>query len=971
MRMMRWLLGCLVVLLVAVLAAAWLVPPRLDADRFRGSLQKIASRLLQAPVRVEGPIHLRLLPEPVLVAGPFQVAAAGPRDARLTAQGLRLELALGPLLTGHVEARSLVLLRPDVSLPTPLDPRLLLARRPAWLAGVSARVEDGRIVAGNFALQDVNATLGVDALSGDLASSGSAAAFGNPWRFSVRLTRPGGDGAAGLDVALDGEGALGGTALTFSGQLAANGALQGHVNAHGPDLSLLLPVPALSFTADGRLSVASGLAAADDLQVSLGGSPGRGAVAFRYAPSPRLDLALTASRLDLDPWTAALARNTASSAALAGGVPLGIDLSTEAATLEGGTLRNLRAAFDIEPGGVHVRELRATLPGDAELHLTGTVASGALPHLDADASLAAPALRTTLAWLTPLLPQTPALPPGVLREGDLSAHVVAGPEGVTLSRLAGTLDGARISGAVGWRRGHDGEAAKLAGVVSLHHLDLDPWLALGQGGPDLDLDLDAATAMLHGVTLTPFRLDMARESGAITVRDFRTVAGGVGISAHFSLSAEDRLEDATLVLDAQHLASLVALPIPGMNWQWLQGTAFPQDRLHAEADASGTRQSLSVRLRADVGESHVELAPTLDLSSGQWSGTLSLRDPSARHFLEETRVLSGRAHWLGEGSLSLRATASGGSTELRLDQFDIAAGLLHGTGSGRLAWDGSPSLSGTLVADTLPLPPIARGAVDAALLGGAPSLEAHVHVRAQHVLVGGTEILAPAAGELVLNRDAARLNALSAGLAGGTLHGQATLQWAGEAPRLEVQASLQDAEIGGPLTGLPVDLVSGRLGMQAKLAAQGHSTAALLSTLQGSASGSVSAGTIRGVSLGSLPAGLPQTAIETALAGGSTSFGSAAFAATVAQGIVTVTQGDVQFPGGSISLGGSFDLGQDAADLLLDFRPSGADAPVIGLRLEGPIGHVQRIPQLAALAQWRAEGIQTGRTGSSNTDSAR
>lgn len=953
MRATRWLLGCLAVLLVALTLAAWLVPPRLDASRYRKPLQTLASRVLGAPVHIDGPIRLRLLPEPVLVAGPFQVVPPSPTDARLSAHGLRLELALGPLLTGRIEARNLVLQRPDLRLPALPDARIFLARRPGWLSGLSARIEDGRVEAGPVALTDVNATAAVQPLSGDLAIAGSASLAGDAWRFDMRITRPGGDGAAGVDVSLNGAGAARGTALTLSGQLAADGALQGHVTARGPDLSLLLPVPALPFRADGRISAASGLAAADDLAIELGGAPARGALAFRYAPSRRVDLALTASRLDLDPWVTVLSRSVRSAVPW-GGVSFGIDLSAEAATLDAGTLRGLRAAFDIEPGGVQVRELRATLPGDAALRLTGTVASGALPHLDADARLSAPSLRTTLNWLTPLLPQAPSLPPGVLRQADVSAHVVAGPEGVTLSRLTGVIDGGHVSGAVGWRRAAGGAAAKIAAIATVQHLDLDPWLALGRGGPDLDLQLAAQTASLRGMALAPLQLDMARDAGAITVRSLRAQAGSIQASAHFTVSADDRVDDAALVLDAPHLGLLTGLKLPGVSLASLSNSPLTRDRLHVAVDAAGTPQALSLRLRAELGDARIEAQPVVDMQDGRWSGVVSVRHPSARRFLDAIRLPIGPVDWIGEGSLSLRAQCSGDLATLALDRFDLAAGGLHATGTLSASWSGRPGLSGEVDADTLPLPAMTRREADAVLLGGAPAWDLDLRVRAGRIVIGGAEVLAPFSAALTLSDGAARIDGIKAGLAGGTMQADASLDLAAEPPQLHIQGELDDAAIAGPLSGLPVDLVSGRLGMKVALSAGGHSVAALLSTLRGSVSGSLTGGVVRGVSLGALPPDLPAAAIGAALAGGSTPVATGAFAATLEHGVATLTKGTLQAAGGSLTLGGSFDLGQEAADLLLDFRPSANGAPVIGLRLEGPIGRVQRIPQLAALAQWRA-----------------
>src|SRR5581483_10848292 len=100
--------------------------------------------------------------------------------------------------------------------------------------------------------------------------------------------------------------------------------------------SRLLPAPAVPFSADGRLTVAGGLAAADDLAMVIGGAPAHGAVSLRVSPALRVDLAVAASRLDLDAWLPVLAqgRNAA--------YPFGLDLSAEAAPLAGGLLRRLR-----------------------------------------------------------------------------------------------------------------------------------------------------------------------------------------------------------------------------------------------------------------------------------------------------------------------------------------------------------------------------------------------------------------------------------------------------------------------------------------------------------------------------------------------------------------------------------------------------------------------------------------------------
>ncbi len=63
------------------------------------------------------------------------------------------------------------------------------------------------------------------------------------------------------------------------------------MSGRGPNLSQLLPAPAVPWRAEGRLTAGGGLAVADDLDLDIGGVPARGAVALRLLPVVRLDAA--------------------------------------------------------------------------------------------------------------------------------------------------------------------------------------------------------------------------------------------------------------------------------------------------------------------------------------------------------------------------------------------------------------------------------------------------------------------------------------------------------------------------------------------------------------------------------------------------------------------------------------------------------------------------------------------------------
>ena len=195
--------------------------------------------------------------------------------------------------------------------------------------------------------------------------------------------------------------------------MAQDGTLAGTIASRGPNLAVLLPAPPVPFRADGRLTVGSGLrggrrSGAGDRR--LAGAVGPWRCASRR--HQRLDIALAASRLDLDAWLPVLLRAGTTIAGI--DVPIGIDFSAEAAPLGGGTLEHVRAAFDLTGKDPVVREASALLPGNGTLRLSGRIARDdpAHPRFEGDARLDAPVLRTTLRWLDEALPGM--LPPRLL-----------------------------------------------------------------------------------------------------------------------------------------------------------------------------------------------------------------------------------------------------------------------------------------------------------------------------------------------------------------------------------------------------------------------------------------------------------------------------------------------------------------------------------------------------------------------------
>jgi hypothetical protein len=115
---------------------------------------------------------------------------------------------------------------------------------------------------------------------------------------------------------------------------------------------------------------------------------------------------------------------------------------------------------------------------------------------------------------------------------------------------------------------------------------------------------------------------------------------------------------------------------------------------------------------------------------------------------------------------------------------------------------------------------------------------------------------------------------------------------------------------------------------------------------------------VRGLNLSQLIDGLRHGAndadLSSALTSGSTDFGGADADAAIKNGRIVLRQARLQGPYGGAELSGAIDLAGAALDLRVTALPNFPDAPRPSVRFTGPFESVRRIPELTAVAGWRA-----------------
>lgn len=941
---LAWLL-----LLPLLVAAAATLPARIDWDGYRGALAQHASERLGRPIGLNGGLRLRLLPQTLIEADGLTIGSSNDGVA-LTARAMRLRLDPWRLLLGRVVVREVVLVGADIRLPWP-PTRLpgLATLGLDELTLLDARLEESRISVAGASIEGVSARFIAGGLADALRAEGRFNWRGQPLAFNATLGRAGDDGAAPLDMA----GQIAGSRIAARGVLLGEGGFEGRLDAAGQDLSALLPTPRGAFTATGRITATADVVGVDQLVLDLGGQQARGGVSLRLAAEPRadaprgtapgarLDAALLASRLDLDAWTEALRRGGSPE------LPIGLDLSAEAASFRGVALRQLRLTVHLENGRIIVPEAAAELPGEASINASGAGT--------ADTSEWALRFETRRAPDTLAAFSALNLPAGVapLAHASGSMRLVLDERQAGLSDMALNIDGSRVAGTATWRWGSARCWASAWKSPALTSTPGSPPARLSR--MDVNLRITAERASLHGVALESLSIDASAEAGRLVLRRALARHGGADITAAGNGTlAPPRINEAVLEAQGGMLGGALAL-MPVAPWLKLPAAmaALP---LRLRAQLAGPADALSLRAEASVDDARLEAQMALDLGQGRAGGTITLRHPGAARLLGPLIGPAGR-QWLGEGSLAIIAGVALRPGLLAAENLDVVAGQLRLRGPLSLNREGArPRLSAQLTTDSLALPELPIATLFPALRG----FDMELALRAENLLPPPSLLppLSGLRGMLRLEEGRLAIALEEARLSGGTLQAMLRADTTANPPALALEARLAGAVVTEALLGHLPDVTSGRADAMLALSATGHGPDAWRATLAGQGDVTIRDGTLQGVELAALAAALAlpeaeaaRPAMAAALSGGSTPFTRLTLPFTAEAGLLRLGEAILQGEAGMARLSGQYDLARLRLDMRLAMpQPEGPD---VGLWFGGSADSRRSLPETSAYWRWR------------------
>ncbi len=537
------LAGAVVVLLGALSAT----PALIDWTRFKDDLATRMEGALGRRLSIDGAVSFSFLPSPTFFAETVHLADGEGALQGLSISAPRLEVRprLLPLLTGHLEISSLVLVGPDIRLAPPARGRREAPKEtgaavvppqtsppapdamPPSSAARAAPIDRITVEGGSVTYQPAGrAAWRFDRVSGSLiAQSGGGGRLIGTARY------------AGLDVGFD---ALQGSAvpgqatpvtLTLSttegagllrvgGQMTGSGderRFKGKLSFKAGDLSRLgaalgspLPLPLGNAGLDAGVRGSAHEIDLDGLTVTLGGVEGTGNANAALDGVPQLDVKLAFGRLDLDSLLAGLRTSPPAGPNGAGGgggsatpvaapaagtpPPAGgfvlpadlaatVDLGAEVTVFRGGLLRGAHVNAALANGEVTLNQASLSLPGNSEANLFGfLVAPGGVPSFEGSFEAASDDLRGMLDWLKL---DTSSVPPDRLHAARLAGKLKIRPGEIDFDGTQIRLDGARIDAAATLRLG---DRPALGASFAVDTLNVDAYW------PRLKADKPAAPA---------------------------------------------------------------------------------------------------------------------------------------------------------------------------------------------------------------------------------------------------------------------------------------------------------------------------------------------------------------------------------------------------------------------------------------------------------------------------------------------
>jgi uncharacterized protein involved in outer membrane biogenesis len=703
------LLGMAIAFILA-LVAALIGPYFIDWNQFRPQFETEASKIIGAPVRVDGALDARLLPTPTLRLR--SVVVGGANDlGKIRADKLDVEFSLGDLMRGQWRANELTV--GSLALDLGLDQQGKVDW-PAWNGSFNfASLSIDRLnLTGRIALHDAasRSTLELNdiAFSGDVRSlAGAVHGDGHftveGMRYPFRISSGQSPDGSATRVHLNIDPGQRPLSIDVEGLLS--------FNARAPRFEgtavLALPPPKKGtegapapWRLSAKLKADHAVAQLEQIEASYGAEDRAlkfaGAGDIRFGASPLLHAVMSARQLDADKLLARDDSNAMQPARLLPAlhgllaelphapVRSRIEASAEQIMLGGRPLQNVAIDFHGDPASWAIDRMDLGAPGNTRLSFTRAGKpsptpgdfSGALDIESGDPDV-------LLAWLQGKSDVVRRTQKALRLDGEISAN----KDRVAIEALKAEIDGGTIEGRIALSALAAGTGSRVEAELKAGRLDLDAATAFVRSiaGPEANwpeeaaVSLDIDDAISAGQELKPFAAKFGYNPKTLSLGQLKFgQSGGATVEGSGSFDRTDATGRLALNANGASLKQITAMIAP-------VAPSFAS-RLEAAATAPGPAR---LKLQLDIGKNPAkanlsDAHAALEINAPQLSGTASI---TARPESATLRALDLNALERAEVNIESKLSAERGDVLLALLGLDhVIAG-----GDGGMQFEGSVS----------------------------------------------------------------------------------------------------------------------------------------------------------------------------------------------------------------------------------------------------------------------------------------
>ncbi len=660
--MQATLLGIAFALILA-LVAALVGPAFFPWNNYRAVFEAEASRLTGLPLRIAGPIDVRILPAPKLTLKGVEVTSQGNSKARIG--DLRLELSLSALIRGERRIAELHVEGPELAVTLDASGRVgglpnLGKFEPDLVTIEKLVIENGRLAlsgAGgtHLSLDKLEFSGDLRSLAGPVKGEGSFVAGGLHYPYRIGAGRVGDDGALRLKLTVDpidrpiaeAEGALtmAGGIPRFEGNVTlARGV--GLAKANGRAVVSEPWRIASRVKSDGSGAVLEQIElqyGPEDRAIKL-----RGDARVTFGAKPQIEGVLSAPSLDIDKVLSLpdesrrkpLAVIKGLGSYFAGGqrlpIPVKLGISADTVTFAGALLQRVSGDVTLEADGWDIEQLEFRAPGFTQLRM-----SGRLSGTQAGASFAGPVKleandpRAFIAWVT----DRSDLHTASVEPLRLAGDVTIGSETIGVEHLKAELDRVAIEGRVAYHWPNGDKPARFDASLR---------------APELDVDR-AASVVTAAFSDTSF--DWPRE-GTLAFEVGRATLAGVDAR---NATGRMWLDRSGFMVERLSVADFGGAALSGSGRIDTAGAA-PRGTMAFEIDARRLDGATALLDRLSPRVAELLRRASARVASAKLNATLSLDDPPAKAPGTLARfTLDGR---VGEVRLVLNGGATGDTPSL-------------------------------------------------------------------------------------------------------------------------------------------------------------------------------------------------------------------------------------------------------------------------------------------------------------------